>query len=703
MAGVAIDLARLRLNLAKAKIRISIYGAVFLIFVVVSVGTKFTLDLSFNSIASQYEAHIDRTLERIAYEYDSLDGRISLLNISAPSAGAQGIPPYVLPIEYVSVTPGHADDLKALPSCSYSLDSSGRNRVCVGVLNNKELGAIAYIRGSFSTSDTLVSPRYLDNPATGHRFVVSISSRGRVDDYTITFDPLLRNLKAPVPYLSEAWSLTGFKTGMSKKLAYAREPEIRGRVLKAERSGGSLGDYEFIFQVPLSSFLDDAYLANKVLSRPWPPEDIYETRITVSLHRPGAGAEEKIFDSTQFQSDPIFSLDNARRYLSRGEQLSFQSKSGEVYSVRPDATGYAESEKGVLQEFYAKATNWLINFLVSSPVVTKDSSIDDGATISIQGDASSVLTGWREAAGASIAFAFALFALLIAVLVYLQIFILSPLYKVRKNTLFMREKFSDKDRRDPPYSISSSSSKSEIGVLWENIQELHQALTSANEISTEKANRERELMLSLGHEIRSPLQSLISRHPDAMDADRRDIDRISFALETLSGAYAESDVGGGGLKRHPKDIFASLPANTASENVTEYLMNAAESHHIGGIVYIGSHDSVYALANGDMLESVLDAVINNANDFRNPGTHIVLSVGVEDAHVSITVANQGPPIPENKLEEIFNYGVSLRAGSGNNLGQGLNMVRSYVASMQGKVSALNVGNGVEFRIRLLKA
>lgn len=339
-----------------------------------------------------------------------------------------------------------------------------------------------------------------------------------------------------------------------------------------------------------------------------------------------------------------------------------------MYSVFPDVTGYAESEKGILQELYAKVTNWFINFLVSSPVVTKESVIDGGATISIQGDASNVLTGWREAAGASIAFAFVLFALLIAVLVYLQIFILSPLYKVRKNTLFMREKFSDKDRRDPPYSISSS--KSEIGVLWENIQELHQALTSANEISTEKANRERELMLSLGHEIRSPLQSLISRHPDARDADRRDIDRISFALETLSGAYAESDAGGG-LKRHPKDIFASLPANTTSENVTEYLVNAAESHHIGGIVYDGSEEPVYALANGDMLESVLDAVINNANDFRDPGTPIVLSVGVENTHVAIIVANQGPPIPENKLEEIFNYGVSLRAGPGVTWGRGL--------------------------------
>ncbi len=701
MAGVAIDLAKLRINFAKAKIRISIYGAIALIFIVVSAGTKFTLDLSFNSVASQYEAHIDKTLERIAYEYDSLDGRISLLNINAPSADAQGMPLYILPIEYVSVTPGHAEELKALPSCSHSLGSSNRNRVCVAVLNNKAPGAIAYIRGSFATPDALVSPSYVDNPATGHRFVVTISSRGALSDYTITFDPLLRNLKAPVSYLSEAWSLTGFKNGRDRNLAYAREPEIRGRVLRSERSGESSGSYDFIFQVPLSSFLDDAYLSNKDSSRPWPPEDIYEARVTVSLLKPGLGRDEKIFDSTRFKSEPMFSLDDARRYLSWGEQLSFQSKTGEVYSVRPDATGYAELEKGVFQEFYARATNWLIDFLVSSPVVTKKSSINGGATFSIQGDASSVLTGWREAAGASIAFAFVLFALLIAVLVYLQIFILSPLYKVRKNTLFMREKFSDKDRRAPPYSISSS--KSEIGVLWENIQELHQALTSANEISTEKANRERELMLSLGHEIRSPLQSLISRHPDARDANRRDIDRISFALETLSGAYAESDVGGGGLKPHPKDIFASLPANATSENVTEYLMNAAESHHIEGIVYNGSGDSVYALANGDMLESVLDTVINNANDFRILGTPIVLSVGVGDAHVSITVANQGPSIPENKLEEIFNYGVSLRAGPGNNLGQGLNMVRSYVASMQGNVSALNVGNGVEFRIRLLKA
>lgn len=701
MAGVAIDLAKLRTNLAKAKIRISIYGAIFIIFAVVSIGTKLTLELSFNSIASQYEAHIDRTLERITYEYDSLDGRIALLNINAPAAGAQGISPFVLPIEYVSVTPGHAEELKALPSCSYSFDASSKNRVCIGVLSHKEPGAIAYIRGSFSTPDTLVSPSYVDNPATGHRFVVTINSRGKVDDYIITFDPLLRNLKAPVPYLSEAWSLTGFKTGKSRNLAYSREPEIRGRVLKAERSSESTQDYDFIFQVPLSSFLDDAFLANKDSSRPWPPKDIYEARISVSLLRPDTGASEKIFDSTRFQPEPLFSLYKSRRYLSRGEQLSFRSAIGEEYSVRHAATGYAESEEGLLQETYTKITNWFINLLVSSPVATKASIIDGGATVSIQGDASHVLTGWREAAGASIAFAFVLFALLIIVLVYLQIFILTPLYKVRKNTLFMREKFNNKEHKAPPYFISSS--KSEIGVLWENIQDLHRALTSANEISTEKANRERELMLSLGHEIRSPLQSLISRHPDARDADRRDIDRISFALETLSGAYAESDTGRGELKRHPQDIFASLPANITRENVTEYLVNAADSHHIESILYDGPKEPVYVQANGDMLESILDAVINNANDFRAPGTPIVLSIEIDNLHTAITVTNQGPPIPESKLEEIFNYGVSLRSGPGNHLGQGLNMARSFAASMQGRISAQNVKNGVEFRIRLLNA
>lgn len=700
MAGVVIDLAKLWTNLAKANIRISIYGAILAIFLVVLIGTHLTLGLSFNSVASQYESHIDKTLERISYEYDTLDGRISLLNINAPAPDAQGMPPFILPLEYVSVTPGHAEELKTLLSCSYSFDTTNKNSICAGVLRHKEPGAIMYIRGSFSTSGQLVSPSYVDNPATGHRFVVTISSRGRVDDYIITFDPLLRNLKAPVPYLSEAWSLTGFKTGKDRNLAYAREPNIKGRVLKSERSNDFSEGYSFIFQVPLPSFLDDAYLANKDSSRPWPPKDIYDARVSVSLLRPDSGVESKIFDSENFRPEPLFSLDNSLRYLAQGEELLFRSSAGDQYIVRHASTGYAASEVGPLKEAYAKVTNWLINRLVSSPVVTKTSTINGGATVSIQGDASHVLTGWREAAGASIAFAFVLFILLIIVSSYLQVLVLRPLYRVRKNTLYMRERFSDKEHKSPPYPMHSS--LSEIGVLWENIQDLHWALMSANEIAVEQAKRERELMLSLGHEIRSPLQNLISRHPKPDDPDRRDINRISFALETLSGAYTESDAGSGELKRHPQDIFASMPANISRENITEYLVNATESY-VENVVYEGYEEALYVHANGDMLESILDAIISNADDFRTSGTPIKLSVEMDSLYIAIKITNQGPHIPEGQLEEVFNYGVSLRPDSEKHLGQGLNMVRSYAASMQGAVFARNIERGVEVKVRLLKA
>ncbi|MCE1008384.1 hypothetical protein [Pseudomonas monteilii] len=145
MAG--LDFNRLKDNISKASIRIYVVGVLVVMFVVVLVGTIVALRLSFGSVVEQYDSSVKRNLQRVAYEFDSLDGRVNLSNFDAPKPDNSGIPLYKIPLEYINVMPGHVEDVKPLLGCSYAGMDAPQNRVCAGVLTNKALGAIAYVRG----------------------------------------------------------------------------------------------------------------------------------------------------------------------------------------------------------------------------------------------------------------------------------------------------------------------------------------------------------------------------------------------------------------------------------------------------------------------------------------------------------------------------------------------------------------------------
>ena len=98
---------------------------------------------------------------------------------------------------------------------------------------------------------------------------------------------------------------------------------------------------------------------------------------------------------------------------------------------------------------------------------------------------------------------------------------------------------------------------------------------------------------------------------------------------------------------------------------------------------------------------MLDKLIDNAISFHRPGTPIeiilvrnsgtlkgTLSSAPLRGTVTLKVANQGPTIPEELQNQIFNSMVSYRQqkGSGPHLGLGLYIVRTIVEHHQGRVS-----------------
>ncbi len=112
------------------------------------------------------------------------------------------------------------------------------------------------------------------------------------------------------------------------------------------------------------------------------------------------------------------------------------------------------------------------------------------------------------------------------------------------------------------------------------------------------------------------------------------------------------------------------------------------------------------------LVQVLRNLIGNAHSFSPPGGRIGLAACETGAMVEISVEDDGPGIPEGRLENIFDRFYSERPQGerfGQHSGLGLSISRQIVEALKGRISAENRRDGTghvvgaRFVVRLPKA
>ncbi len=94
----------------------------------------------------------------------------------------------------------------------------------------------------------------------------------------------------------------------------------------------------------------------------------------------------------------------------------------------------------------------------------------------------------------------------------------------------------------------------------------------------------------------------------------------------------------------------------------------------------------------DLVAQMLDKLVANAVDFGRPEAPITVRLAPSDFETTLTVANEGPPLPEEMRGRLFESMVSVRpnrAGGVPHLGLGLYIVRLITAFHGGKASASN--------------
>jgi len=139
--------------------------------------------------------------------------------------------------------------------------------------------------------------------------------------------------------------------------------------------------------------------------------------------------------------------------------------------------------------------------------------------------------------------------------------------------------------------------------------------------------------------------------------------------------------------------------------VQSYIANCQTSHPDQIFEYNGTHYEMLAKVSDYRIEQLLDKLVDNAVDFNDPGSKISIGLSKDSYNITLFVSNQGPSIPTDMFNNIFDSMVSVRSShldSRLHFGMGLYVVRVIAQHHGGNVSASNLlnGKGVSIEVTL---
>ena len=207
-----------------------------------------------------------------------------------------------------------------------------------------------------------------------------------------------------------------------------------------------------------------------------------------------------------------------------------------------------------------------------------------------------------------------------------------------------------------------------------------------------RTEREHDQWHAVGHEIMSPLQSLMLLHAADADPSRRYVQRMQQAVKVLYGQAS------------PSEALAAAPVAASRLDLDAFLRGVADNAAYAGIpdvAYASAGEPMWVQADDYPLEDAITHVLTNAARYRLTGSPITLTLRTEADLVWVDVHNQGPSIADELLARVFDYGVSdAESEDGQRRGQGLFVAKTYLAKMGGSITARNVDAGVVFEIGL---
>lgn len=636
--------------------------------------------------AQRYEQGFRKSLGEVVAQLRHPSGQLALLNPEPAQVEPGWIAPLVLPfgaIDFDDAT--KAQRVVDMAGCA--LQYPGGANLCAAVGSNAYAGGFVYLVASLDAPPLVARERGATELAGVHRVRISVQ-RGNE----------LQHWLAPIEALdAQRGQLAGFVVDTDDGTTLPRrarpQRDFRGWVWREGpclAAGDSCPRRTTIsIRLPVEAF-------REALFRPggpqWPPADLARTGLRLALLGPGGAT---LFDSATPGAQPPLTLARLSAALAPGETLNITRGTTVVALLQgADDTSTPPSPwlTTLIQHLPAPAAPRMLT--AKDSVTTPAGRFDITLTGDLQGldrslSASAARLAWPV--GAMLA------AIALAWLI-IEMGLIRRVATLTKRAAALSHQLQQPDEKRAELGtldVADLRGRDELGILAGSLGDLLQQVKDSLRREQLRAEREHDQWHAVGHEIMSPLQSLMLLHASDDDPSRRYVQRMQQAVKVLYGQAS------------PSEALAAATLAVGRLDLDAFLRGVAENAAYAGIAdvaYAPAAEPVWVQADEYPLEDAITHVLTNADRYRAPGTPITLTLRVAGELATLDIHNQGPRIADDQLARIFDYGVSdAEAQDGQRRGQGLFVAKTYLAKMGGSIAARNADDGAVFEIGLRTA
>ena len=252
--------------------------------------------------------------------------------------------------------------------------------------------------------------------------------------------------------------------------------------------------------------------------------------------------------------------------------------------------------------------------------------------------------------------------------------------------------------RDPAKRIDVPPTDDEVGQLARTLDEMLRALSESRGEMEALLARQREFVADASHELRTPLTSVIANLE--LLAETLESDQAEAASAALRSSHR--------MRRLVADLLllarADARRSVAHEPVdlAGVVVDAAAEvgPQAGGHDLSVAADPVWVDGARDDLHRLVVNLLENAMRHTPAGTHVRLRTWLDEGEAILIVSDDGPGVPVELRDKVFERFVRAAGDQGQSFGLGLSIVRAVAEQHGGSVRVEDAEPGAQFVVRL---
>ncbi len=263
--------------------------------------------------------------------------------------------------------------------------------------------------------------------------------------------------------------------------------------------------------------------------------------------------------------------------------------------------------------------------------------------------------------------------------------------------------------RDPAARMPQPSADDEVADLARTLTEMLRGLDASQREIEATLTREREFVADASHELRTPLTSVLA-NLELLEAELEGEDR-EIAGSALRSTQRMRRLVGDLLFLARADAGQSTPATLAPTDLTRVVREVVAetaplvaSHEVS----VDATESVRVEGSPDDLHRLVLNLIQNSVAHTPRGTRVTASVRQADDRAILEVADDGPGVPDDVRDRVFERfvrghgdGRGAAGLGGRGSGLGLAIVQAVAEAHGGSVELRDTpGGGAPFRVTL---